>query len=282
MAGMPSAGPPGMAVPTLVTEPGVQRSTSALPEGTSVKVRSGVPPLTPTSSEKGATGTFSGTLMSAMSEELSVPTNEAGSRWPPGPTRSSRRRPLRRSAVVATMPPSATATPMSVVVPCAVTALSSTMEWPVASAAAGTAFWGPGSVETGAAAVSRVAPVSGWSEAGDSKMTSHATAAITANAPTRTMTALRHGWRFGGLMRRGAGAVPALGVATSLGCRHRRSSGSIQPRSAASASSFPVLSSSGPGSPSRGSSGSSGGSLTWARLPRSARKVPSRRGSAVP
>ena len=70
------------------------------------------------------------------------------------------------------------------------------------------------------------------------------------------------------------------GPATSLGWRHSRSSGSIQPRRGASGSSglLPPPSP-GPGVPS---SGSSGVSLTWATIPRKSRKVPSADRPAVP
>ncbi len=144
-----------------------------------------------------------------------------------------------------TRPPSATATPMRVTVPCEVVARSSTMEWAAASAAAGTAFCGPASVERGVlAAVSLLAVVSGCCDAGDSKTTTQATTATTAAAPMRTMMALRYWRRGGGGTRTGTSPV---GGATSLGCRQMRSSGSIHPRSGASASSPPVPPSSGPG-----------------------------------
>ena len=91
-----------------------------------------------------------------------------------------------------TMPPSATATPMSATVPCAVVARNSTMERPAAWAAAGTAFCGPARVVKGApATVSPVALESGFCEAGESSTITQAAAATTAATPTRTMTALR-------------------------------------------------------------------------------------------
>ena len=52
--------------------------------------------------------------------------------------------------MVATTPPSATATPISATVPCTVVSCSSTMECPAAWAAAGTAFCGPARVVNGA------------------------------------------------------------------------------------------------------------------------------------
>ena len=87
--------------------------------------------------------------------------------------------------------------------------------------------------------------------------------------------------RLGGGVRTGPADAPAAGTAgtCSLGWRHRRSSGSIQPRSGDSGSSGSAPPSSRPGSPP---SGSSGGPLTWARLPRTPRKVPSHQRAAVP
>ena len=94
--------------------------------------------------------------------------------------------------MVATSPPSATATPTSSTVPWLVVACSSTMECPAATAAAGSAFCTPASVVSGPLApVSCVADSSGWSEAGESSTMTQATAAMTAPTPTSTMTALR-------------------------------------------------------------------------------------------
>ena len=105
---------------------------------------------------------------------------------------SMRCSPPRRSAVVATSPPSATATPTSSTVPWVVVACSSTMECPVASAAAGNAFCIPASVVSGPpVVVSCVADSNGWSDAGESSTTTQATTAMTAPTPTRTMMALR-------------------------------------------------------------------------------------------
>ena len=191
--GMVEAGPLAMAAPTPVTAPGVQCSaTFPPPAGTKVSARSGVPLSRLASSANGATGRSSGTLTSATSEVLSVATTEAAWRLPPGPTMTMRCRPPRRSAVVATRPPSATATPISRKVPCVVVAWSSTMECPAGSAAAGTAFCGPASVVSEPlAAVSCVALSSGCSDAGESSTMTQATTAMTAPTPTRTMTALR-------------------------------------------------------------------------------------------
>ena len=91
-----------------------------------------------------------------------------------------------------TRPPSATATPIRLTVPCAVVACSWTMDRPAAWAAAGTAFCGPARVvkET-PAAVSWVPPRNGRCEAGESRMMTHATTANTATTPTRIMIAPR-------------------------------------------------------------------------------------------
>ena len=119
-------------------------------------------------------------------------TTEAGSSWPAAPTMSMRRRPLSRSAVVVTSPPSATATPTSSTVPWVVVACSSTTECPVATAAAGSAFCAPANVVSGpVAAVSCGAESNGWSVAGESSTMTQATTAMAAPTPTRTMTALR-------------------------------------------------------------------------------------------
>ena len=73
----------------------------------------------------------------------------------------------------------------------AVVGCSSTMEFPAASAAAGTAFGHgqrrhrPGGIGVGRRGPERV------SEAGESSTTTQATTAMTAPTPTRTMTALR-------------------------------------------------------------------------------------------
>ena len=94
--------------------------------------------------------------------------------------------------MVATRPPSATATPTSSTVPWVVVARSSTMECPVATATAGSAFCTPATVVSGPlAAVSSVAESSGCSDAGESSTTTQAATAMTAPTPTRTMTALR-------------------------------------------------------------------------------------------
>ena len=190
---MVEAGPLVMAVPTSVTAPDVLCSATAWPPaGTKVSARSGVPLASPVSSAKVATGRSSGTLTSATSEVLSVATTEAGWSLPPGPTMSMRCRPPSRSAVVATSPPSATATPTSSTVPWVVVACSSTTECPAAAAAAGSAFCTPASVVSGPlAAVSCVEGSKGWSEAGESSTMTQATTAMTAPTPTRTMTALR-------------------------------------------------------------------------------------------
>ena len=191
MEGMPPAGPLAMAVATPVTAPGVQCSaTEAPPAGTKLRVRSGVPPPRPASSANGATGRSSGTVTSATSEALSVATTVAGSSLPPGPTMTMRCVPTRRSAVVATRPPSATAMPISATGPRPVVTWSSTMERPAAWAAAGTALSGPASVVGTAATVSRVV-LSGRVDAGESSTTTQAITAITATTPTRTMTAPR-------------------------------------------------------------------------------------------
>ena len=170
MDGIVEAGPSVMAVPTSVTAPGVQCSATVWPPaGTKERARSGVPLSSPVSSAKVATGRSSGTLTSATSDDLSVATTEAGSSLPAAPTMSMRRRPLSRSAVVVTSPPSATATPTSTTVPWVVVACSSTTECPVATAAAGSAFCTPANVVSGpVAAVSCGAESSGWSEAGES------------------------------------------------------------------------------------------------------------------
>ena len=91
------------------------------------------------------------------------------------------------------------------------------MERPAATAAAGTAFWGPARVVSDPLpAVSNVALSSGCSEAGESRTMTQATTAMTAPTPTRTMTALRYWWRGGGLSRKGTpGSDP--GAAISLG-----------------------------------------------------------------
>ena len=86
MAGMPPAGPPAMAAPTPVTEPAVQCSASDVPPpGTRLRVISGEPPLRLVSSANGATGRSTGTFTRATSDALSVATTEAGSSLPPGP-----------------------------------------------------------------------------------------------------------------------------------------------------------------------------------------------------
>ncbi len=279
--GMVEAGPLAMATPTPVTAPDVQcKATFLPPADTKVSAMSGAPLPRLVSSANGATGRSSGTLTSAMSEVLSVATTEAAWRVPPGPTMTIFCRPPRRSAVVATRPPSATATPISRKVPREVVASSSTMERPAGTAAAGTAFCGPARVVSDPLpAVSSVALWSGCSEAGESRTMTQATTAMTAPTPTRTMTALRYWWRGGGLSRKEA---PGLGpgAAISLGWRHSRSSGSIQPCWGESGSSCPFLSPSPwPGVPS---SGSSGVSLTWATIPRKSRRVPSADAPAVP
>ena len=93
--------------------------------------------------------------------------------------------------MVATSPPSATATPMSSTVPWLVVAWSSTMECPAASAAAGSAFCTPASVVRGPLVLSWVACSKGCSDAGESRTMTQATTAMTAPTPTSTMTALR-------------------------------------------------------------------------------------------
>ena len=131
MAAMPSAGPDAMSVATAVTEPGVVRSeTPALSLGVPARPRtmSGVPPVRVASSANGATGRSSGTSTSATSDVASVPTTEACSSFPPAPTMAMLRTPVNRSAVVATIPPSATATPRRWTVPFDVSAWSSTMD----------------------------------------------------------------------------------------------------------------------------------------------------------
>ena len=190
---MVEAGPLAMAVPTSVTAPAVQRSATAWPPaGTKERARSGVPLSSPLSSAKVATGRSRGTLTSATSDVLSVATTDAAWSLPPAPIMSMRCMPPRGSAVVATSPPSATATPTSSTVPWVVVACSSTMECPAAVAAAGSAFCTPASVVIGPpAAVSCVADSNGWSDAGESNTTTQATTAMTAPTPTRTMTAFR-------------------------------------------------------------------------------------------
>ena len=98
-----------------------------------------------------------------------------------------------QSAVVATSPPSATATPTSETVPWVVVACSSTMECPAASAAAGTAFCVPARVESDPLAAVSLghAALEGCCDAGESSTMTQATAAMTASTPTRTMTAPR-------------------------------------------------------------------------------------------
>ena len=180
---------------------------------------------------------------------------------------------------MAITPPSATATPTSAIVPWAVVARSSTMECPAAWAEGGTVFCGPARVVMGpAATVSPVEPEpsSGCWEAGESRTMKKATTAATAATPIRAMNAVRERWREGAL--RSIGLSPPGAI--SLGWRHSRSSGSIHPRCAG----FGPLGagsprSSGPGSPSRGSSGVS---LTTSTIPRTALEVPSLDGPAVP
>ena len=190
--GMVEAGPLVMAAPTSVTDPKVQCSATASAPGTKVRAMSGVPLARVVSSAKVATGRSSATLTSATSDVLSTPTTEACWSLPSGPTVTMCRSPPRRSAVVATRPPSATATPTSRTVPWVVVAWSSTMECPAAWAAAGTAFCAPASVVSGPlAAVSCVAVSNGCSDAGESSTMTQATTAMTAPTPTSTMTALR-------------------------------------------------------------------------------------------
>ena len=137
--GMPAAGPPAMALPTPVTDPGVQCNAIELPPaGTKLTVNSGVPPARLVASEKGATGTSSGTSTNATSESASVATTEAVSILPSAPTMATWLAPATTSAVVAMRPPSATATPISATVPCAVVTCNSTMERPAVSTTSGT------------------------------------------------------------------------------------------------------------------------------------------------
>ena len=84
MPGIPLAGPPAMAPPTPVTEPGVQRSVTVPPSAVAVVRIMSAPPLcSDTSSENGGTGRSSGTSTSAMSEPWSTATTDAG-RTPAG------------------------------------------------------------------------------------------------------------------------------------------------------------------------------------------------------
>ena len=94
--------------------------------------------------------------------------------------------------MVATSPPSATATPTSSTVPWVVVACSSTMECPAPRPPPAARSATPASVVSGPlAAVSCVADSRGWSEAGESSTMTQATTAMTAPTPTSTMTALR-------------------------------------------------------------------------------------------
>ena len=101
---------------------------------------------------------------------------------------SMRCTPPSRFAVVTTIPPSATATPMSVTVPCVVVACSSTIDLAAVWAAAGTPFRllvrvvsvaPPGAL--------RAEPLRGDWEAGESRMTRKAPTAATAAAAMKTM-----------------------------------------------------------------------------------------------
>ena len=181
IVGMPPAGPLAMAVATPVTAPGVQCSaTEAPPAGTKLSVRSGVPPFRPPSSANGATGRSSGTVTSATSEALSVATTVAGSSLPPGPTKTTRCTPTRRSAVVTTRPPSATATPISATVPCAVVTWSSDHGAPrrLGRRRHGVLRTGQRGRSGGEGVMGGA--VSGRVDAGDSRTTTQATTAITA------------------------------------------------------------------------------------------------------
>ncbi len=73
-----------------------------------------------------------------MSDAVSTPTSEARKLRPSLAIMEMLRSPERPSAVVATKPPSATATPTMETTPWLVTARSCTIEWPAACASAGT------------------------------------------------------------------------------------------------------------------------------------------------
>ncbi len=191
MVGMPSAGPSVMAAPTPVTAPGVDSSTRSVPLGRSIKVASALPLASVLSSTNGATGTSSGTSTSAMSDVASLPTTEADSTLPRGPTRSMCSRPPSASAVVTTRPPSATAMPMRATTPWVVVARSCTIERPAASAAAGTALASPGKVVSGGFAMVSPVVVVGWSDAGESRITTKSATATRAAALTSAIMTLR-------------------------------------------------------------------------------------------
>ena len=169
-------------------------------------------------------------------------------------------------------PPSATAMPISITRPCEVVAWSSTMERPAARATAGTAFCNPGRVETEAATlVFAGPPVGGWSEAGESRTTrkhgdggdggrpdeDHEGGAVT--LARRRVQEDGPGLRAGRDLARVA-PEPVVGVDPS-------------PERAVRVVAAAALAATG--SPSMGSSGVS---LTWSRLPRSALVARSRHG----
>ena len=182
-----------MAPPTPVTDPGVQRSVTVPPPAVAVVRIMSAPPLcSDTSSENGGTGRSSGTSTSAMSEPWSTATTEAGRRRPPGPTMSMWRRPERSAAVVATWPPSATATPTWVTVPWLVTARSSTIELPAALATRGIRVVLPARVVSGASDAASVVAVgveggASWA----SRMPTDTAADTAATAPTSIMMRVR-------------------------------------------------------------------------------------------
>ena len=178
---------------------------------------------------------------------------------------------------MATRPPSATAMPTRVTVPCGVVTCSSTMAWPAAWAATGTVFCVPAIVVSGmSVAVTGAACPTVRGASGDMRNSAEAAAAAAAARPTSTMSTLRAGWRGGALRSMGDAGRPAP---TSLGWRHNRSSGSTHPRRGASASSAPPPCSSGPGS---APSGSSGVSVTTVTIPIIDAEMPSPHGTAVP
>ena len=223
--GIPLAHPLAIAVSTAVTVPPSQCSVTVAAVGVStLNVITAFPADSAASSANGATGTASGTLTRATSDAVSTPTSDARKVRPSLATMEMLRSPDRASAVVATRPPSATATPTRETTPWLVTARSWTIEWPAACASVGTVSLRAASVVTGtsdAIALDGEGPV--WSEAGESNTMAHATAARVAAAPINRVV---RGWRLR------SGRVPVALVAraaSSLGCRQRRSSGSIQP-----------------------------------------------------
>ena len=222
-----------MVEPIPVTAPGTEPSTSRR-RGTQGEGESAAAVLSPVPSEKGATGTSSGTWTRATSEARSRPRRLALSSLPPGPTSERCSSPTRRvgRGDDETTLGHGDADQRHDAVGGRGLQLDHGATGGLGDGGHRVLQPGQGGHRGGRDGVGRARGRAGGRRRARAARTTKATTPATAAAPTRAMSAVR--WRLPAGGCRSTGPVRRRRpVGTSLGWRQSRSSGSIQPRSGA-------------------------------------------------